>query len=152
MGQRLHVKYDAAKLSTATIADAVADTGMRAWLETRNRSCGSERQARARQALVWASGGTLGLGLALSFRMCRPLGLRLLRVSLAAGVAATIRKAWSALRIGSLDINVLMIIAALGAAVIGEMVGSGDRRVPLRRGAGARSPHARNGRAAPSAR
>src|SRR5438093_1307866 len=33
MGQRLHVKYDAARLSAATIADAVADTGMRAWLE-----------------------------------------------------------------------------------------------------------------------
>ena len=33
MGQRLHVKYDAARLTTATIADAVADTGMRAWLE-----------------------------------------------------------------------------------------------------------------------
>ena len=33
MGQRLHVKYDAAKLSASTITDAVADAGMRAWLE-----------------------------------------------------------------------------------------------------------------------
>jgi Zn2+/Cd2+-exporting ATPase len=33
MGQRLHVKYDAAILTTGSIADAVADTGMRAWLE-----------------------------------------------------------------------------------------------------------------------
>ena len=33
MGQRLHVRYDAAKLSAASIADAVADAGMRAWLE-----------------------------------------------------------------------------------------------------------------------
>src|SRR3954463_10416797 len=33
MEQRLHVKYDAAKLTAAVIADAVADTGMRAWLE-----------------------------------------------------------------------------------------------------------------------
>ena len=33
MGQRLHVNYDAAKLTTSTIADAVADAGMRAWLE-----------------------------------------------------------------------------------------------------------------------
>jgi Cd2+/Zn2+-exporting ATPase len=30
MGQRLHVKYDAARLTTSAIADAVADTGMRA--------------------------------------------------------------------------------------------------------------------------
>ena len=33
MGQRLHVKYDAAKLSTATLVDAIGDTGMRMWLE-----------------------------------------------------------------------------------------------------------------------
>ena len=33
VGQRLHVKYDAAKLSTSTIAEAVADAGMRVWLE-----------------------------------------------------------------------------------------------------------------------
>src|ERR671934_1094108 len=33
VGQRLHVKYDAAKLSASSIADAVADAGMRAWLE-----------------------------------------------------------------------------------------------------------------------
>src|SRR5258706_5410630 len=44
MGQRLHVKYDAAKLSTATIADAVADTGMRAWLEHEGPIVGGARQ------------------------------------------------------------------------------------------------------------
>ena len=33
IARRLHVKYDAAKLTTSAIADAVADTGMRAWLE-----------------------------------------------------------------------------------------------------------------------
>src|SRR5436190_24026752 len=52
MGQRLHVKYDAAKISTATITDAVADTGMRAWLDHEEPLVGSERQARMRQALV----------------------------------------------------------------------------------------------------
>ena len=31
--QRLRIKYDAAKLSAASIAEAVAQTGMRAWLE-----------------------------------------------------------------------------------------------------------------------
>mgnify|MGYP003694589359 CR=1 FL=1 len=46
MGQRLHVKYDAAKLSTATIADAVADTGMRAWLDHEEPVVGSDRQMR----------------------------------------------------------------------------------------------------------
>ena len=33
LGQRLTIKYDAAKLTTSTIAEAVAQTGMRAWLE-----------------------------------------------------------------------------------------------------------------------
>ena len=65
IGQRLHVKYDAAKLTTATIADAVADTGMRAWLEHEEPVVGNERQARVRQALVWTSGIALGIGLAM---------------------------------------------------------------------------------------
>src|ERR1700752_3901274 len=33
VGQRLHVSYDAAKLTTAAIVDAVGQTGMRMWLE-----------------------------------------------------------------------------------------------------------------------
>ena len=47
MGQRLHVKYDAARLSTAAIADAVADTGMRAWLEHEEPVAGSAAAERA---------------------------------------------------------------------------------------------------------
>src|SRR4051795_11306494 len=56
MGQRLHVKYDAAKLSAAAIADAVADTGMRAWLEHEEPLAGSDSAGRRRLALVWISG------------------------------------------------------------------------------------------------
>ena len=33
IGQRLHVKYDAAKLTTDAMVDAVGQTGMRMWLE-----------------------------------------------------------------------------------------------------------------------
>ena len=33
VGQRVRVKYDAAKVSAGSIAEAVAQTGMRAWLE-----------------------------------------------------------------------------------------------------------------------
>ena len=65
MGQRLHVKYDAAKISTAAIADAVADTGMRAWLDHEEPVVGSDRQMRVRQALVWTSGVALAAGMAL---------------------------------------------------------------------------------------
>ena len=33
IGQRLHVKYDAAKLTTSAMVDVVGQTGMRMWLE-----------------------------------------------------------------------------------------------------------------------
>ena len=33
IGRRLHVKYDAAKLTTSAMADVVGQTGMRMWLE-----------------------------------------------------------------------------------------------------------------------
>jgi Cd2+/Zn2+-exporting ATPase len=127
MGQRLHVKYDAAKITAAAIADAVADTGMRAWLEHEEPVIGSERQARVRQALVWTSGVALAVGLAIDLIGSRgpsgasgSLQLTAFVVALGAGVGVTIRKAWSALRIGSLDINVLMVVAASGAVALGQ--------------------------------
>jgi Cd2+/Zn2+-exporting ATPase len=123
MGQKLHVKYDAARVSTAVIADAVADTGMRAWLEHEEPIVGTDRHGRARQALVWTSGVALTIGMALQLAAATgPAALALICfvVSLAAGAGATAPKAWSAVRIGSLDINVLMIIAACGAALLGD--------------------------------
>src|SRR6185295_16080438 len=50
MGQRLHVKYDAAKLSASAIAGAVADTGMRAWLEHEEPVVGAAGTASLRRA------------------------------------------------------------------------------------------------------
>ncbi len=127
MGQRLHVKYDAARISTAAIADAVADTGMRAWLDREERTAGIDRQVRLRQTLVWTSGAALAIGMALPLTgidagpvSAGRLAEWLFIVSLAAGIGATSRRAWTALRVGSLDINVLMIIAVAGAAVLGE--------------------------------
>jgi Cd2+/Zn2+-exporting ATPase len=130
MGQRLHVKYDAAKISASAIADAVADTGMRAWLDHEEPLVGSDHQTRVRRALVWTAGASLALGMALRLTGAfaaqgpaaagRDLTLGLFIVSLAAGVGATARKAWSAARVGTLDINVLMIVAAAGAAVLGD--------------------------------
>ena len=120
MGQRLHVKYDAAKLSTSTIADAVADTGMRAWLE-HEEPVGVERQTRMRQALVCLSGVALGAGLLAGATGAPSLVVRLcLLASLGVGAGLTMRKAWYSLRARSLDINVLMIIAVIGAALLGE--------------------------------
>src|SRR5207237_4905168 len=67
MVQRLHVKYDAAKLSASAIAGAVADAGMRAWLEHEEPLVGNDAASRRRLALTWTSGVALAAGLALHF-------------------------------------------------------------------------------------
>jgi Cd2+/Zn2+-exporting ATPase len=119
MGQRLHVKYDAALLSTATIADAVADTGMRAWLEHDEPVAGTPPAERRRRSLVWMSGAAMALGLILEWSGARP-GVTgpLFAASIAAGILAVGRRAWNSLRARVLDINVLMIIAVAGAIVL----------------------------------
>jgi Cd2+/Zn2+-exporting ATPase len=145
MGRRLHVKYDAAKLSASAIAGAVADTGMRAWLEHEEPIAASDPHTDRRRALVWTSGLALAIGLALdvlgpaeaghdrlgdllrtgSVRLqpdqwLSVVALACFVLSLTAGVPLTAGKAWRALRARSLDINVLMLIAATGAVILGQ--------------------------------
>ena len=69
MGQRLHVKYDAAKLSTSSISAAVADAGMRAWLEHEepiaagaDGSRAADGAARRSPASALAGGLAAGVG------------------------------------------------------------------------------------------
>jgi len=121
IGQRLHVKYDAAKVSTSVIAGAVADAGMRAWLEHEEpRTTGAAESAR-RRALLVASGAALAAGLLADVLQAPPqLAPGLFVVSLAAGATLTLGKAWRAVRHRTLDINVLMLVAATGAMVLGE--------------------------------
>src|SRR5215217_1243744 len=63
MGQRLLIKYDAAKLTAASISEAVAQTGMRAWLE-HEEPAPVTASAAMRQRLVILSGTALVAGLA----------------------------------------------------------------------------------------
>ena len=120
VGQRLRVRYDAAKLSTSVIAEAIAQTGMRAWLE-HEQPVGHTSAATARQALVLAAGASLAAGLALEFFGGPPLAARAaFFVSMLVGGIFTARRAWAATRVMSLDINVLMLVAVLGAIAIGE--------------------------------
>jgi Cd2+/Zn2+-exporting ATPase len=120
VGQRLRVRYDAAKLSTAAIVEAVAQTGMRAWLE-HEAPIGHTAAATSRQALVIASGAALGAGLLLEFLdVAAPFVLSAYFVSILTGGIYTARRAWAATRVMSLDINVLMLIAVVGAMSIGE--------------------------------
>jgi len=120
VGQRLRVRYDAAKLSTAAIVEAVAQTGMRAWLE-HEEPVGHTAAATARQALVIASGAALGAGLVFEFlEFPPPVVLSTYFISILTGGIYTARRAWAATRVMSLDINVLMLVAVIGAMIIGE--------------------------------
>jgi len=120
VGQRLHVKYDATKVSASAIVAAVADAGLRAWLE-HEEPIASGQGARGRRVLLAISGAALGLGLVVdALGLAVPLGLILFGLSIALGVPPTLRRAWHALRLRSLDINVLMLIAVAGAMLLGE--------------------------------
>jgi len=116
IGQRLHLSYDAAKLSTAAIVDAVGQTGMRMWLEHEGPGAASP-DVRVRFWLKLASGLLLAISL--------PLQSVVPALAIALQVAATLvggvfpaRRALVAARSGSVDINVLMVIAVAGALVL----------------------------------
>src|SRR5262245_19767912 len=118
MGQRLHVKYDAAKLTASAIADAVAETGMRAWLEHEEPIAVGGDAERRRRAFVVAAGALLAAGLLLGF-LGRSLPADILFVgAVGCGLAAIWRRTLGALRARALDINVLMVVAVAGAMAL----------------------------------
>ncbi|MGE0448229.1 MAG: heavy metal translocating P-type ATPase [Vicinamibacterales bacterium] len=122
MGQRLHVRYDAGRLTTDRIAAAVADAGMRAWLEHEEPIATGASGGRLRTVLLACAGGSLGAGLAASLLHAPDvIVVSAYALSLAAGVPLSARRAWRALRHRSLDINVLMLVAAAGAVALGEL-------------------------------
>jgi Zn2+/Cd2+-exporting ATPase len=119
IGQRLHIQYDAAKLTTADMVDAVGQTGMRMWLEHEEpRASGPDVRAR-----FWL---TIGAGVALMAGLAArsvnwPLASALCFVAgaLVGGIYPA-RRAVTALRTRTVDINVLMVIAVAGALALGE--------------------------------
>ena len=119
--QRLHVKYDAARLTTSAMVDAVGPTGMRMWLEHEEpRSSGVD--ARWRMRLMGVSGLTLAAGGAASLYGFQPLAVPLLVTSAATGAIYPARRAWTALRTKTVDINVLMVVAVAGAMILRDFV------------------------------
>jgi len=120
MGQRLRVKYDAALLTTAHIAEAVARTGMRAWLE-HEETRPATTATGLRAGLVWASAVAIGAGFLAPF-LLPPT--RFAWIPFAAAIVLggihTSRRAWVSVRARVLDINVLMLVAVAGAVVLGE--------------------------------
>jgi Cd2+/Zn2+-exporting ATPase len=118
MGQRLHVKYDAARLSTSTMVEAIGPTGMRMWLEHEApRNTGAD--VRARLALTVASGVLIGAGVAGRAAGIEQSVLAFVLAAVIGGVYPA-RRGWAALRSATVDINVLMVIAVAGALLLGE--------------------------------
>jgi Cd2+/Zn2+-exporting ATPase len=120
VGQRLRVTYDGAKLTTAGIAEAVAQTGMRAWLEHEDPKPVARDDA-LKWRLVWTSGVALTTGLVLqAFDVTAALAVPAFVLSIVSGGVFTAVRASASLRAGSLDIHVLMLVAVAGAVVLGE--------------------------------
>ena len=124
IGQRLHVKYDAALLSASAITEAVGGTGMRAWLE--HETPVLVPTSRARGVLVAASAAALvaGFGLSLAGVPAPWPAAAFVAAALLGGVFP-FRRALSSLRSRSLDIHVLMLIAVAGALALGEWAEAG---------------------------
>ena len=119
IGQRLHVKYDAAKLTTSAMVDAVGQTGMRMWLEHEEPAAYGADVTR-RWRLVVGCALAIGAGLAVD-AAGMPLAAPILFVLAAVvGAISPVQRALTAIRSRTIDINVLMVIAVAGALALGE--------------------------------
>src|SRR5215207_9776684 len=103
VGQRLRIKYDAAKISTDAIAEAVAQTGMRAWLEHESPAPAG---ADWRKHIVIGAAVLLVAGLALDALGGPMPGWPLLLLSVILGGVFTVRRAFVSVRARHLDIHV----------------------------------------------
>jgi Cd2+/Zn2+-exporting ATPase len=119
VGQRLHVKYDAAKLTTSAIVDAAGQTGMRMWLEHEEPAAGGAALAWRWRFMV-ASLSALAVGGALSLSGRNTAAAAAFAAAAVVGGVFPARRAVAAVRSRTLDINTLMIVAVAGALVLGE--------------------------------
>jgi Cd2+/Zn2+-exporting ATPase len=119
VGQRLRIQYDAAKLTTARIAEAVAQTGMRAWLE--HEEARPTVDSIWRERLVVLSGVSLALGLVTQLAgLTGPLTWLPFVAAVVLAGSQTAKRAWSSIVARRLDIHVLMMVAVVGAVALGE--------------------------------
>lgn len=120
IGQRLRVKYDAARLSASAIIDAVATTGMRAWLEREEPITPLVTGGGTRQTLLAISGALILLGLLASWSGSSWLMVAAFLGAIVTGGVFPAQRAWVAVRHRSLDINVLMLVAVAGGIAIAQ--------------------------------
>ena len=121
LGQRLRVSHDAARVSASHIAEAVADTGMRAWIDHDEAAPQRDPMAQRRFVMLVLSGAMLGTASVLHLAgVARGLEVALCLAAIATGGVFTVRRAVTAARHLSLDINFLMTVAVVGALALGE--------------------------------
>lgn len=105
----------------SVVKRALAELGMTAHAEGEERSLPSFWEQHGRTVTTVTSGVLLAVGLAVHFLAAVPW--LTVPVLAASGIVAAwfiAPRAWRALRSGSLDMHVLMVAAAIGAAGIGE--------------------------------
>jgi len=119
IGQRLHVKYDAAKLTTSAMVDAVGETGMRMWLESEEPMVGGAA-LDSRRKLMLICGGLLLVAALFQAEGLPRAAMAFYVAGTTVGVAFPARRALTAARSRILDINVLMVIAVIGALALGD--------------------------------
>ncbi len=119
LSRQLRVHYDGAALSAAGIAEAVAQTGMRAWPVT-----ASGEPARVQTGVPWAIVAAGAACLAAGGLWVAGVRGPWIRVGLVLSIVltapGTLRRAWQAVRGRRLDIHVLMTVAVAGALAIDE--------------------------------
>ena len=119
IGQRLHVKYDAAKLTTSAMVDAVGETGMRMWLEHEEPMVGGTA-LDSRWKLMLMCGGFLLVAALFQAAGWARVSMAFYVAGTTVGLAFPARRALTAARSRILDINVLMVIAVIGALALGD--------------------------------
>jgi Cd2+/Zn2+-exporting ATPase len=94
---------------------------MRAWLEHEEPLTVPDAAARRRLLILGTSGVALLAGMALEWAGAAAwLARGVLALAIMAGASLTVRRAMAALRVRALDINVLMLVAAVGAVALGQ--------------------------------
>jgi len=121
IGQRLRVKYDAAKLTTAAIVDAASQTGTRMWLEHEEPVIGGT-DIEWRWRLMVACAAAIAAGLVLTAAGLTTEAAACLIAAAVAGGVFPARRAVASLRSRTLDINTLMVVAVAGALVLSEWI------------------------------
>lgn len=117
--RQLRVHFDGARLTTAQIAEAVAQTGMRAWPVTAAVPVTPRPIQRAWPLVAASAASVVAAGVWL-LEGPHLLLRALLLAAIVVVAPATLRRAWMAVRGRRLDMHVLMTVAVIGALVIDE--------------------------------